>query len=94
MSRVMILSLVVVLALAAILGLRLGQAALPPGETEIILAQAARYQAQTGGDAHDCQARPAAVAGVRLVVTCGADWAVAVDRWGRPVPLPNGGPGT
>lgn len=79
--------------LAGVFGLWLGLRAMPPGETEIIDAQAARYVAQTGGAPTDCAARPAALAGVRLVVTCGAEWAVAVDAWGRPIALPALAPG-
>ena len=80
--------------MAGVFGLWLGLRALPPGETAIIEAQAARYVAETGGQPTDCAARPAAIAGVRLVVTCRADWAVAVDRWGRVVALPDLGPKT
>lgn len=82
------------LVVAGAFGLWLGMRALPPGETEIIEAQAARYVAETGGVPTDCAARPASIEGIRLVVTCGADWAVAVDDWGQPVPLPDAGPST
>lgn len=85
MSRLQVVTLGVLLLAAAGLGLTWGLHSLPPGETEIITAAAARYVAETGGAPTDCAARPAAVAGVRLVVTCGPDWAEAVDRWGRPV---------
>jgi hypothetical protein len=93
MGRGLILPLGAMLTVAAAFGLWLGLRAVPPTETEIILAQAAVYVAQTGGAPTDCAGRPAGVAGVRLVVTCGADWAVAVDDWGRPVALPGAGPG-
>ena len=66
-------------------GVWLGLRALPPGETALIEAAAARYVAETGGRLTDCAGRPAALPGVRLVVTCGAEWAVALDRWGREV---------
>lgn len=94
MGRGLMLPLVAGLVGMAALGLWLGLRALPPGETEIIAAQAARYVAQTGGAPTDCAARPAAIDGIRLIVTCGQDWAVAVDEWGRPVALPDGGAGT
>ena len=77
----------------AALGLWLGLRAVPPGETEMIEAAAARYVAETGGAPTDCAGRPAALSGVRLVVTCGADWAVALDRWGREVAVEIGGAG-
>jgi hypothetical protein len=50
--------------------------------------------AETGGQPTDCAARPAAIAGVRLIVTCRGDWAVAVDDWGREVTLSDLGPKT
>jgi hypothetical protein len=78
----------------AAFGLWLGLRAVPPGETEMIEAAAARYVAETAGARTDCAGRPAGVPGVRLVVTCGADWAVALDRWGRPVDALGLGPGT
>ncbi len=78
----------------AAFGLWLGLRAVPPGETEMIEAAAARYVSETGGSRTDCAGRPATIAGVRLVVTCGADWAVALDRWGRPVDGFGAGPGT
>lgn len=78
----------------AALGLWLGLRALPPGETEMIEAQAARYVTETGGAPTDCAGRPAMLPGVRLVVTCGDSWAVALDDWGRVVPAPVAGPGT
>ncbi|WP_439137203.1 hypothetical protein [Roseicyclus sp.] len=92
--RGLILPLIAGLVVAGAFGLWLGLRALPPGETAIIEAQAARYVAETGGQPTDCAARPAAIAGVRLVVTCRADWAVAVDNWGREVALPDLGPKT
>ncbi|MEY3005491.1 MAG: hypothetical protein RLZZ491_2667 [Pseudomonadota bacterium] len=92
MGQGLVLPLVGLVAAAAAFGLWLGLRALPPGETEIIAAQAARYASETGRAATDCAARPASVPGVRLVVTCGADWAVAVDRWGRPMAAPKLGP--
>lgn len=92
--RGLILPLIALLALAGGFGLWQGLRAVPPGETAIIAAQAARYVAETGGEPTDCAARPAAIAGVRLIVTCHADWAVAVDDWGREVALPVLGPNT
>lgn len=77
----------------AALGLWLGLRAVPPGETEMIAAQAARYVSETGGAPTDCAARPATLPGVRLVVTCGQGWAVALDKWGRVVAAPVAGPG-
>mgnify|MGYP001604172000 CR=1 FL=1 len=89
MSRLQVLSLSGLLLAAAGLGLALGLGAVPPGETEIIEAAAARYVAETGGAPTDCAARPAAIDGVRLIVTCGtggADaWVEALDGWGTPV---------
>lgn len=92
--RGLILPLIAGLVLAGVFGLWLGLRALPPGETAIIDAQAARYVAETGGQPTDCAARPAAIPGVRLIVTCRGDWAVAVDNWGREVTLPDLGPNT
>lgn len=92
--RGLILPLIAGLVVAGAFGLWLGLRALPPDETAIIAAQAARYVAETGGQPTDCAGRPAAIAGVRLVVTCRADWAVAVDNWGREVALPDLGPRT
>jgi len=89
MSRLQVLSLSGLLLAAAGLGLALGITAQPPGETEIITASAARYVAETGGAPTDCAARPAALDGVRLIVTCAtgeaAPWVEAVDAWGNPV---------
>lgn len=89
MTRAQMVSLAVLLVLAGAIGLGLGLRAVPPGETEIIEAAAARYVAQTGGAPTDCAARPAAVEGVRLIVTCGTDpaeaWVEALDDWGNPV---------
>ena len=92
--RGLILPLIAGLVVAGAFGLWLGLRAVPPGETAIIDAQAARYVAETGGQPTDCAARPAAIAGVRMIVTCRADWAVAVDNWGREVTLPDLGPKT
>ena len=92
--RGLILPLIAGLVVAGAFGLWLGLRALPPGETAIIDAQAARYVAETGGQPTDCAARPAAIAGVRMIVTCRADWAVAVDNWGREVTLHDLGPKT
>jgi len=93
MGRGMIVPLAALLIAAAAFGLWLGLRAVPPTETEIIVAQAAVYVAETGGAPTDCASRPAGIDGVRMVVTCGANWAVAVDDWGRPVDLPDEGPG-
>ncbi|MBF9046263.1 hypothetical protein LSUCC0031_03945 [Rhodobacterales bacterium LSUCC0031] len=90
----LILPLVAGLVGAGVLGLWLGMRALPPTETAIIEAQAARYVAETGGAPTDCAARPAAIAGVRLIVTCRDDWVAAVDALGRVVTLPDLGPRT
>ncbi|MCU4654634.1 hypothetical protein N8I71_17475 [Roseibacterium sp. SDUM158016] len=84
------ISLAALLALAVALGALWGLRAIPPGETEIIVAVAADYVAETGGEATDCAARPASVEGVRLVVVCGEGWARAVDEMGRAVALDPG----
>jgi hypothetical protein len=94
MARGWLLPLGGLVTAAAAFGLWAGLRAVPPTETEIILAQAALYVAETGGLPTDCSARPAPVEGVRLVVTCGAGWASAVDEWGRRVALPDPGPRT
>ncbi|BDW84401.1 hypothetical protein [Roseicyclus marinus] len=94
MMRGIGLPLLGLVAFAAAFGLLAGMRAVPPSETEIILEAAARYVAETGGAATECAGRPAPVPGVRLVVTCGEAWAMAVDDWGRPVDLPDMGPGT
>lgn len=93
MSRLQAVALGVLLLVAGGFGLAWGLRAVPPGETAMIEAAAARYVAETGGARTDCAGRPAAVEGVRLVVTCGADWAVALDRWGREVAVEIGGAG-
>ena len=100
MSRLQVATLAGVLLLAAGLGLAWGLRSLPPGETRIIEAAAARYVAETGGARTDCAARPAPLEGVRLVVVCGAErpspWVEALDAWGNPVEIDPGdaGPGT
>jgi hypothetical protein len=88
-----ILPLAAMLTVAAALGLWLGVRAVPPTETNIILDAAARYVAETGGEATDCAGWPPPIEGVRMVVICGPDWAQAVDAWGRPVNLPDPEPG-
>ena len=92
MSRVQVLSLAGLLTLAAGFGLWMGLRAIPPGETEIINAAAARYVAETGGRATDCFARPSDLPRVRLVVICepaaaGTPWVLAVDRHGARVDI-------
>lgn len=89
----MILPLAGLLTAAAAFGLWAGLRALPPSETEIIAEAAARYVAETGGVATECAGWPPPIDGVRLLVICGPDWAQAVDDWGRPVVLPDTGPG-
>ena len=93
MGRGVILPLAGLLTAAAAFGLWLGLRAVPPGETEIIVAAAARYVAETGGAETDCAGWPPPIEGVRMVVICGDSWAQAVDRWGRPVDLPDPEPG-
>jgi hypothetical protein len=93
MGRGVSIQILALTVMAAAFGLWMGVRAIPPDETTIIEAQAARYVAQTGRAATDCAARPSPIAAVRLIVTCGADWAVAVDRAGRPVPMPDPGSG-
>ncbi|MEM9755539.1 MAG: hypothetical protein AAF914_06080 [Pseudomonadota bacterium] len=83
-----------VLALcAAGLGLLWGRAGLPPTETEVIEAMAARYVAETGGAATDCVARPGP-GEAWITVYCGRDAArhvYPVDRDGRLISLPEAG---
>jgi len=86
----MILPLAALLTVAAAFGLWQGLRAVPPGETEIIDAAAARYVAETGGAPSDCHATPGPIEGVRLVVICqgeGAVWTAAFDPWGSAVRL-------
>jgi hypothetical protein len=91
MSRLQIATLAGVLLLAAGVGLAWGLRSLPPGETAIIEAAAARYVTETGGAPTDCAARPAPLEGVRLIVSCGpadgAPWVEALDTWGNPVEI-------
>ena len=83
---------VLVTGLAACLAFVAGLRAVPPGETEIITTQAARYAEETGRAVTDCYARPNALEAVRLVVICEAEghpaWAAAVDLWGREIDVP------
>ena len=93
MGRGLLLPLIGLATFALAFGLWAGLRAVPPTETEIILDMAARYVAETGGQATDCAGWPPPVDGVRMVVICGPDWAQAVDDWGRPVDLPDPEPG-
>jgi len=88
MNRQMVISVAVMLACAAGVGLWLGRNADAPRETDIIEAQALRYAAETGRPLTDCAARPGASEAVRLVVTCGSGWVAAVDSYGRIVEDP------
>ncbi len=85
--RGLLLPLAGLLTFAGAFGLWLGLRSVPPGESEIIAAQAARYVAETGGAPTDCHAVPAGIEAVRLVVICQAEgaaaWSVAVDARGR-----------
>jgi hypothetical protein len=86
----MMLPLMALLTVSAAFGLLLGLRAIPPSETEIIDAAAARYLRETGGARSDCHATPGPVAGVRLVVICDAGeqtWTAAFDAWGTEVTL-------
>jgi len=87
--RLPVLSLAALLLAAGGFGLILGLRAIPPGETEIIIAVAAEYVAETGGDPTHCSARPSPVSVIHLIVTCtdgaGDPWQRAVDRYGQPV---------
>lgn len=89
MTRQLLLPVAALLAVAGAVGLLLGLNAAPPTESEIIRVQAARYVAETGGDAVDCYAVPAGVEDIRLIVICepqdGEPWFAAVDDLGQPV---------
>lgn len=82
MPRVIVLSVVGLVAVAAGLGLLLGKRAVTTTETDVIEQVAARYVAETGAALTDCAARPAASTGLWLVVAC-AGHEYFVDRFGR-----------
>jgi hypothetical protein len=88
MSGVQKTGLAALVLLGVTLGGVWGLRSIPPSETAIIDAAAAAYVAQTGGALTDCAARPSALEGVRLVVTC-ADgaWIAAFDGFGNMVEL-------
>ncbi|GEM_PF-1657047 len=77
--------------LAAGIGVWLSRAAVPLSETEIILAMAAIYVADTGQAPTDCFARPSVFSGVALIVTCqplnGAAQIYPADAQGRLVEI-------
>ena len=86
--RPVLLTTAALAALAAVLGLRVGQGELT--ETDVIGAAAARYVAETGGAAADCAAVPGEGA-IWLVVTCaGTDrrHVYRFDHAGRPLSPP------
>lgn len=84
------ISIVGLCLFATAIGVVAGVRALPPSETEIINAAAARYVAETGGALTDCYARPSGLSEVRLVVICETEagvWLRGFDRLGREVGL-------
>lgn len=84
MPRRLLWSFIGLICLVAGLGLVLGLRAQGMTETRAIERVAARYVAETGARPSDCAARPAASAGLWLVVACaGHDY--FVDRFGRVV---------
>ncbi|WP_210877079.1 hypothetical protein [Roseovarius autotrophicus] len=89
MARHLLLPLAGLVGLAGVLGLLMGLRALNTTETDVIERIAARYVAETGGEARlsDCAATPASSAGLWLVVACvpqaGGRVEYFVDRFGR-----------
>jgi len=82
--RLIFLPVVALIAAVAGIGLLLGGRAATGSEAEVIERVAARYLAETGSGAGraDCSGRPAASAGLWLVVTCGGH-EYFVDAYGR-----------
>jgi hypothetical protein len=80
------LTILALCALAAVLGWRLGSGRMALTETDAILAAAALWQAETGGQATDCAAVPDPSDTVWLTVHCRngteARW-YSVDTAGR-----------
>jgi hypothetical protein len=80
--RLIFLPVLGLVAAVAVLGLVLGGRAATTTETEVIDRVAARYVAETGAVREDCAARPAASAGLWLVVACG-EHAYFIDSFGQ-----------
>lgn len=94
LGRVQIASLAGLSTLAAGFGLLWGWTSLPPTETAVIEAMAARYVAQTGGMATDCAARPGPDGQAWITVFCDGEmgrFAYPVDRQGRLIAIAEGG---
>ena len=94
MGRVQFAGIAGLTAIAAGAGLIWGRAALPPTETEVIVSMAARYVAETGGDATDCFARPGPEGQAWITVYCegaAGRFAYPVDEQGRLLTLVGGG---
>ncbi len=68
------LPIIALVAASAVIGLSLGRKVALGTETDVIERVAARYVAETGGDAQptDCTAHPAVSEGLWLVITCAA----------------------
>lgn len=80
--RLIVLPVAVLLLAAAGIGLSLGLRAVGITETEVIDRVAARYVREAGEEARhtDCAARPAASAGLWLLITCGRHEYFVDDR--------------
>ena len=87
---------IVLVCVAAMLGYWLGQRQAALSETDVINAVADRYVSETGGQRHDCVARPDARDGIWVVINCGTASSInqyLVDHQGRLV-SPGGMPET
>lgn len=64
-------------------GLKQGQQMTSLSETEVINAVAGAYVEKTGGAMTDCFAYPSEKDREWLVVSCGTNWLIGIDRFGR-----------
>ena len=68
---------------AGYFGLKQGQSLIDISETKVINAVARNYVQTTGGSATDCYAYPVNDGPEWLVVSCGSNWHIGVDQFGR-----------
>ncbi|MEM1273179.1 MAG: hypothetical protein AAGF88_05135 [Pseudomonadota bacterium] len=81
LSATHVLSIGGLCALSAVIGLAWGRSSLPPSETDVITAMAARYVQETGGSVADCLARPGPAGQAWITIYCDG----AAGRFAYPV---------